>query len=159
MQIDFFIIVIKNIIKMQNNNCECPCRNYYRNILRAFTPNELNTEEIILISLESAIEELKGIELYEYNNRGRGRYPTFAHCLRIHLAHPASISQALETCRCCHRHQQNRTLVNWYIYNDNLQESLPNFDIDNWNINVDNWTDSDTDFDTDFDTDYGIDSP
>lgn len=107
---------------MQNNTteCSCPCRNNYRFILRAFTENELNTEEIIPMTLETALEEVEGIAHEEYRF---DRFSNFAHCLRVHLAHPASVMQALETCRCCQRHQQNRSLVNWTIFN--ASERLP----------------------------------
>lgn len=139
---------------MQNNNCDCPCRHNYRFILRAFTPNELNTEEIIPMTSETALEEVEGIAREEYN----GRYPTFPHCLRIHLAHPASVMHALETCRCCQRHQQNRSLVNWTIFNASehlpgAPQALPG--------DLGNWTDSETEHvsDSEPETDYGPDSP
>ena len=128
-------------------NCNCPCRNYSRFIQRAFTPNELNTEEIIPMTLETAMEELDGIQRYNYRIE---RYNTFAHCLRIHLAYPASVMQALETCRCCQRHQQNRSLVEWTIYNEPVQ--LPG-------VLSNDLTDSDYVSETDSETDYGPDSP
>ena len=132
---------------VQNQNCNCPCRNYSRFIQRAFTPNELNTEEIIPMTLETAMEELDGIQRYNYRIE---RYNTFAHCLRIHLAYPASVMQALETCRCCQRHQQNRSLVEWTIYNEPVQ--LPG-------VLSNDLTDSDYVSETDSETDYGPDSP
>lgn len=138
---------------MQNNNCDCPCRNNYRFILRAFTPNELNTEEIIPMTSSDAIGEMEGIARDEYNGRMSRIYPTFAHCLRIHLVYPASVLQALETCRCCQRHQQNRSLVNWTIFNAGAPQALPGHPGD--------WTDSETEHvsDSEPETDYGPDSP
>jgi len=72
------------------------------------------------MTFQSAMEEIDGI-FDEYRNNNQ-RYPTFAHCLRPHLAFPASVLDALETCRCCQRHQQNRHLVSWTIHE---VDSLP----------------------------------
>jgi hypothetical protein len=99
------------------------------------------------MTLETAMEELDGIQRYNYRIE---RYNTFAHCLRIHLAYPASVMQALETCRCCQRHQQNRSLVEWTIYNEPVQ--LPG-------VLSNDLTDSDYVSETDSETDYGPDSP
>lgn len=96
---------------MANNHCNCTCRHYIRFIRRAFTENELNMEDRNQISFQTAMEEIDGI-LDEYQN---GSYPTFAHCLRTLLASPVRVLEALETCRCCQRHQQNRNTVNWRI--------------------------------------------
>jgi hypothetical protein len=65
------------------------------------------------------MEEIDGIQ-QEYRNQ---RFPTFAHCLRTHLAFPASVLDALDTCWCCQRHRENRRLVTWTIFN--ASETLP----------------------------------
>lgn len=127
--------------------CDCSCRNTIGFIRWAFTENELNTEEIIPMTLQTAMEDIKGIsQIYIPEHHG-----TFAHCLRIHLAFPASTLQALESCQCCNRHQQNRHLLTWTIHG--VPEYLPGHNPDELD------TDSEHVSDSDSETDYGPDSP
>jgi hypothetical protein len=72
------------------------------------------------MTLETAIDQITGILRDEYISSS---FSNFAHCLRVHLANPASVMHALDTCQCCQRHQQNRSLVNWTIFN--ASERLP----------------------------------
>lgn len=139
------------------HTCDCYCRNTIRFIRRAFTQNELNTEEIIPMTLQTAMEEIEGLAT-EYNTM---RYRNFALCLRINLAHPASTLEALETCRCCQRHQQNRHLVTWTLFN--ASETLPGApmalgNLPDYTIETDPETDYVSDSESEA-TDFGPDSP
>lgn len=104
--------------------CRCYCRTSIRFILRAFTENELNSEEKVEITLQDAMEKIDKINM-EYDNERDGYYHNFANYLRRHLSNPASILETLKTCRCCERHQENREMTGWTIFN--ASETLPGY--------------------------------
>jgi hypothetical protein len=113
------------------------------------------------MTLQTANEEIDGI-ITEYQN---GDYSSFAHCLRIHLVHPSSILEALESCRCCYRDstifRETQTLEESETdYEYNLEESETDYEYNLEESETDyeyNLEESETDYE--YILDDGPDSP
>ena len=99
----------------ENDKCECICRNTIRFIKRAFTQEELRKTDENQMTLREAKDIIE-----EVSCGWKGGEENFALYLRNNIKGKApEILSALETCICCLRHQTNRDIVRWTLFDDN----------------------------------------